>query len=769
MKKIFTLMLVFSVVIGFAQRGAIDLQDKSNYGTVTEQNKAEGTVVLPGNWADAGQVGTYRWTDENDNPIGWIFGNNTYGDKGVGQLFPNDQEITIEGAHYWMSSISEGTNDVHFKVFGYADGTVGEELASKTIAQDELVAYSTDEATPADYTNAYYVEFDSPVTVTGDYLVAIDFSGIAYSTFGDGIAIASTIVGEGGGGLNHAHILDSQDAWVLATSYNAALDLDLGIFPVVGEAGETNTVVDVIVNSEDHATLEAAVLAADLAGALSGAGPFTVFAPTDAAFDALPDGTLDDLLADPDGALTNVLLYHVVEAEALSSSLSDGDVITTMLGQDLTVTIDGDGNVFINDAQVTTPDVDADNGVVHVIDAVLVPEAMEYTVTFNVDMADVEGFDPASHDVYIAGSFPGDLEWNEPGTNEDLKLSPANPAKNDPPLILYDNFDSYDDFAADAEIAPWSTVIVNDDVTWGSESFDFPGEATTFGFKVMNPAQTDPAINGEHPAQDGDKYLFAVQSQTPNDNKWLMTPEVSFNSTSALSFYVKSITDQYDGLERFRVLVSTTDMETASFTQINDGDYLEAPIEWTEFTFDLSEYDGETGYIAIQYVSADAFIFMLDAFNLTAEDDGNGGEELIYTIDLPVTEGTLEYKYSSTSVGDGWDGGEWPGDPNREITVVGDMVQNDVFGVYDPVSVENVLAEEGLNLFPNPVRENLTIDANEMINQVRIFDLTGRVVMDEIVNDAQIILNVSGFRQGAYLIQVTTESGVMNKKFNVVK
>ncbi|MFW5657629.1 MAG: choice-of-anchor J domain-containing protein, partial [Bacteroidota bacterium] len=385
----------------------------------------------------------------------------------------------------------------------------------------------------------------------------------------------------------------------------------------------------------------------------------------------------------------------------------------------------------------------------------------------------VEGFDPETHDVYIAGSFPGDLDWNEPGTNDDLKLAPVPAAKNDPPLNLYDNFDSYDDFAVDADLAPWSTLVIDGHGTFGAQAFDFPGEGTEFGFMIMNPSATDPAIDDQHAAYDGEKYLIAVQDTTPNDNRWLITPEVSFNNTSELSFHVKSITGQW-GLERFRVLVSTTDMETESFTRINedveDADYLEAPTDWTEFTFDLGEFDGETGYIAIQYVSHDSFIFMLDAFSLTAEDDnGNGGEELLYTIDLPVTEGTLEYKYSSDAIGEGWDGGEWPGDPDREITVTGDMVQNDVFGVYDQVSVENVLAEEGLNLFPNPVRENLTIDANEMINQVRIFDLTGRVVLDDIVNDTQLILNVSDFRQGAYLIQVTTESGVLNKKFNVVK
>jgi uncharacterized surface protein with fasciclin (FAS1) repeats len=133
------------------------------------------------------------------------------------------------------------------------------------------------------------------------------------------------------------------------------------------------TVVDIIVNSAVHTTLETAVIAAGLADDLSGVGPFTVFAPTDDAFAALPAGVLDALLADPTGDLADVLLYHVVGASAPSSSLSNGDVFTTLLGQDITVTITG-GNVFINDAQVIIADLMAENGIVHVIDAVLTPE-----------------------------------------------------------------------------------------------------------------------------------------------------------------------------------------------------------------------------------------------------------------------------------------------------------------------------------------------------------------------------------------------------------
>ena len=132
------------------------------------------------------------------------------------------------------------------------------------------------------------------------------------------------------------------------------------------------SVVDIIVNSDVHNTLEAAVGAAGLVETLNGDGPFTVFAPTDAAFEALPEGTVEALLQDPQGALTDILLYHVVNANAFSTDLTDGQSVETINGQEVSVTINTDG-VFINDAQVILADIPADNGVVHVIDAVLLP------------------------------------------------------------------------------------------------------------------------------------------------------------------------------------------------------------------------------------------------------------------------------------------------------------------------------------------------------------------------------------------------------------
>lgn len=132
------------------------------------------------------------------------------------------------------------------------------------------------------------------------------------------------------------------------------------------------SVWDIIVNSPDHTTLETVIGLAGLDGALDSPGSYTVFAPTDAAFALVPQPIIDALLADPTGILTSILTYHVVPSEALSGSLSDGMLITTLSGADVTVSI-VNGNVFINHAQVTVADIVTDNGVVHVIDAVIAP------------------------------------------------------------------------------------------------------------------------------------------------------------------------------------------------------------------------------------------------------------------------------------------------------------------------------------------------------------------------------------------------------------
>jgi transforming growth factor-beta-induced protein len=141
-------------------------------------------------------------------------------------------------------------------------------------------------------------------------------------------------------------------------------------------AEESGTIVEVAVADGNFTTLVAAADAAGLVETLSGEGPFTVFAPTDAAFAAALedlDLTAEELLADTE-LLTSVLTYHVVPAEVPSSEVVtlDGQSVATVNGAELTITVDGE-TVMVDDATVIAVDVEASNGVIHVIDSVLLP------------------------------------------------------------------------------------------------------------------------------------------------------------------------------------------------------------------------------------------------------------------------------------------------------------------------------------------------------------------------------------------------------------
>lgn len=139
------------------------------------------------------------------------------------------------------------------------------------------------------------------------------------------------------------------------------------------EAMEEMSIVATAAAAGDFTTLLAAVEAAGLVETLEGEGPYTVFAPTDDAFAALPEGTVEGLLADPE-ALSDILLYHVVPGEVTSDQVVTLESATTAQGSDVSIRVEGD-SVFVNDAQVIMTDIQASNGVIHVIDAVLLPPA----------------------------------------------------------------------------------------------------------------------------------------------------------------------------------------------------------------------------------------------------------------------------------------------------------------------------------------------------------------------------------------------------------
>ena len=136
--------------------------------------------------------------------------------------------------------------------------------------------------------------------------------------------------------------------------------------------GDSKDIVDTAVGAGDFGTLVAAVQAAGLVDTLKGDGPFTVFAPTDAAFAALPEGTVESLLKPENKEqLISILTYHVVPGKVMSTDLVDDMTAATVQGGD--ITIDLDNGVMINDASVAAADIVASNGVIHVIDKVILP------------------------------------------------------------------------------------------------------------------------------------------------------------------------------------------------------------------------------------------------------------------------------------------------------------------------------------------------------------------------------------------------------------
>ena len=156
-----------------------------------------------------------------------------------------------------------------------------------------------------------------------------------------------------------------------SSSAPAAATTTAASSPAASTPAAAGTIVEVAAANADFTTLVAAVKAAGLADTLSGPGPFTVFAPTNEAFAALPAGLVDKLLKPENKAvLAKILTYHVLASKVMAADVKDGKVATVEGG---TITIDTMNGVKVNDAKVVTTDIAASNGVIHVIDKVLVP------------------------------------------------------------------------------------------------------------------------------------------------------------------------------------------------------------------------------------------------------------------------------------------------------------------------------------------------------------------------------------------------------------
>ncbi|MFW5628129.1 MAG: choice-of-anchor J domain-containing protein, partial [Candidatus Cloacimonadaceae bacterium] len=171
-------------------------------------------------------------------------------------------------------------------------------------------------------------------------------------------------------------------------------------------------------------------------------------------------------------------------------------------------------------------------------------------------------------------------------------------------VVLLDDFESYPDFAATFD--PWITHDLDGLVTYGFSGINFPGSGEAMSYIIFNPSATNPPMDFD--AHSGDKFAACFASQNGLNNDWLITPQLP--GGGSIKFWARTYMDY--GLERMKIGVSTTSSNPNDFTFIQNGNYIEVPLDWTEYTFDLGAYADEMIHIAINCVSDDCFIFLVD-------------------------------------------------------------------------------------------------------------------------------------------------------------
>jgi hypothetical protein len=199
-------------------------------------------------------------------------------------------------------------------------------------------------------------------------------------------------------------------------------------------------------------------------------------------------------------------------------------------------------------------------------------------------------------------------------------------------IIFEDSFETYDDWLIN--FPPWTCIDVDGSETFTHTGYTWPHQMEPQAFIIFNPDTTvPPSTEAAMQPHTGDKEAMAINDNNAGyiSDDWLITPQLS-GSYGSVSLWAHSYSSQYN-LERFTVCVSTTDTDPASFTMISPGPYITAPLDWTEYSYDISSYAGQSIYIGIHFVSVDSWMLFVDDFQVT----GSTGDTT-----PPVTTATLE-------------------------------------------------------------------------------------------------------------------------------
>jgi len=273
-----------------------------------------------------------------------------------------------------------------------------------------------------------------------------------------------------------------------------------------------------------------------------------------------------------------------------------------------------------------------------------------------------------------------------------------------PNLILQQSFEACSPFSQN--IPGWQNLDMDNSPTWSP--WPMQGFGEPLAWLVFPPAQLSPPQTGLE-AHSGAAMAASFNVQTPPNNDWLITPRLQLGSAPSLNFWARSHTVDY-GLERLRVLISTTDADPASFTSLNSGNWLSVPAEWTEYSFDLAAWQGQSVHLAFNCVSWDALALYLD-----------------------------------------------------DIVVTGE-------GGYVPVG-EDIAVPDCFKVFPNPARGTFSVETTgKSPFNLALYDLRGRELFSirnlNSFHSAEHALNLAA---GVYFLRLEAEGGSQLKRLAVIK
>ena len=220
-----------------------------------------------------------------------------------------------------------------------------------------------------------------------------------------------------------------------------------------------------------------------------------------------------------------------------------------------------------------------------------------------------------------------------------------------PDLDFIDDIESYNDFII-SNIGNYTLVDVDGSGTYGIQDVSFPNSYYTGSYIVFNPSAATPALSGAWAPHSGNKYLACFAATSPPNNDWLITHQVNVVPGMKFSFWARSLTTQW-GADRFKVGVSTTGTAPANFTFISGSNYIEPPAAWTQYTYNLDAYAGQQIYLAINCVSNDSFVLMIDDIFIGASKSDDSKAFLgykVYLNDQVKASGLTTKEYTITDI-----------------------------------------------------------------------------------------------------------------------